>query len=51
VFCKPQYSPRPPARNVNEPWSAHAGLPLRMPFFDGAIQFLGFDGWRKCESL
>jgi len=22
-----------------------------MPFLDSAIQFLGFDGWRKCESL
>jgi hypothetical protein len=22
-----------------------------MPFLDSAIQFLGFDGWRKYESL
>jgi len=22
-----------------------------MPFFDSAIQFLGFDGRRNCESL
>jgi len=22
-----------------------------MPFFDSTIQFLGFDGWRKYESL
>jgi len=22
-----------------------------MLFFDSAIQFLGFDGWSKCESL